>query len=228
MRKTCLIVEDQQYAADIIRDYINKDPRLELLDVVLDARQALDGILNGPLRADITFLDVQMPEISGIQLAAQIKELTAVIFTTAHSEHGAEAFKVDAIDYLLKPIDHEHFKKSIEKALKWLNAKQNYISIPGYGKGQHISIQIHDILFIQSAQHYVTIHTIRRKYMMHIAMKDVVKRFGENYFFRVHKSFVVNLAHVIKVSNDIIHLSFERIVSLGPNYREAFMERWKR
>jgi two-component system LytT family response regulator len=227
MSVTCLIIDDQDYAANILRDYVNKDPRLKLIDVVLDSTTAEQGILDGTLKADLTFLDIQMPKISGTDLAKSIKGLTEIIFTTSYAEYGAIAYQIDAIDYLLKPIDHERFKKCIEKALLWLSAKKQYIRIPGNGKGHFLTIAIHDILYIQGAQSYVCIHTINRRYVVHMPIKQVTEKFGEQHFVRVQKSFVVNIAHIESVRGNTINLNYGKQVSIGANYRQSFLEKIK-
>jgi DNA-binding LytR/AlgR family response regulator len=232
MELLCLIIDDQLFAAEHIRDLMRKVHGLKFIGIETDPIVARDKILSGELKPDIVFLDISMKKLNGIKLADEIKDLAAVIFTTAHPHHEAEAFKVDAIDYLLKPIEYPRFLKCINKVKRLLalshkaKAKplKDYLFIPGYTKGTKISIDKNEILYVQSALNYVYIYTSEQKFIKHTAIKKMVAELGSNTFKRVHKSYIVNVAKVGRIAGNIVYLKNKTEVALGPTYRKELID----
>ncbi len=227
---SCLIIDDQLFAAEHIRDLMKKIRGLKFIGIETDPIVARDKILSGELKPDIVFLDISMKKLNGIELADQINNLTTIIFTTAHPHHEAEAFNVDAIDYLLKPIDYPRFLKCVNKVKRLLamshkaKPKKDYIFIPGYTKGSKIGIEKDEILYLESALNYVYIHTENQKFIKHTAIKKMAAELDVHSFKRVHKSYIVNVSKIGSVKGNTVFLKNNIQVALGPTYRKELID----
>lgn len=231
----CVIVDDKPLAVDILKDYVSKIPFMELIDSTTNPLEALNLVLEGNI--DLIFLDIQMPELNGLQLMKIVQEKCKVILTTAYSEYAVEGFENDAIDYLLKPISFERFYKSALKAQLAINQKNPPVATGQLPPVQEkeissifvkteyklVRIDISDILYVEGMQNYVIIHTLKEKVMCLQSMKKTEEQLPASAFIRVHKSYIIALNKINSVERSRIYIAGQ-IIPLGDVYRNAFLK----
>lgn len=232
----CIIVDDKPLAIDILKDYITKVPFLELTFSSTNPLEALNHVIEG--HTDLVFLDIQMPELSGLQFIKIIQGRCKVIFTTAYSEYALEGFENDAVDYLLKPISFERFYKAAQKAQTSIEgpASQKTINITTpltpekevefiFVKTEYklVKINIADIQYIEGMQNYVIIHTLNDKVMSLQSLKKTEEQLPSAQFLRVQKSYIIAINKINSVERNRITIGKE-IIPLGDVYREAFFK----
>lgn len=229
----CVVVDDKPLAIDVLKNYIGRLPQLELTFSTTNPLEALNKVLDGGI--DLIFLDIQMPELNGLQLMKIVKGKCLVILTTAYTEHALEGFENDVVDYLLKPISFERFCQAIEKVqviLKGLagtneplaerpppQKTQPYIFVKTEYK--LIRVSIVDILYIEGMQNYVIIYTAQEKIISLQTMKKLEELLPSAQFVRVHKSFIVALDKINSIERHRIAVADIQI-TLGEVYRDAF------
>lgn len=190
----CLVVDDEELARDLLRNHIEKVPYLELGGSYANPLEALDRLREEPI--DVIFLDIQMPEIKGVELAKLLPKTVKVIFTTAYAEYALEGFEVSATDYLLKPITFERFLKAVEKITSAHSGPGPINSITVKSGYDLYKIHLQDISFIESDSEYVVYHTANKKIMSNQSLTALEEQLSGSGFIRVHRSFVVNKAKV--------------------------------
>lgn len=225
---SCYIVDDEAHAVDTLASYIEKAPGLELLGSSTDPLEALDRI-GTSLHPHITFLDIDMPQLSGIDLAGLINDHTAVIFTTAFPEYAVDAFEKNARDYLLKPISFERFLNSVKKVSSLIMTssaadRDDHIYIKSSIKGKVIRVNFSDILYAESIKNYMIIHTHEERMITYLTMKELENVLPAGLFFRVHKSFLVNIKEIHSASGSCIHLKNKTEIPVGQVYRSALQD----
>lgn len=227
----CIAIDDEPLALDIIEDYIKKVDFLTLKKRCYRATEAID-ILDKE-NIDLIFLDIQMPEITGVQFAKSIKNIPPVIFTTAYSDYAVEGFELDAIDYLVKPFTFERFLKAVSKAydlhkLKNTNKieanisnKPNYIFIKSDYK--NIKVNFKDILFIEGLSDYIQIHLSTGEKILSL---QSLKAFNEklpNNFIRIHRSFIISFDKIKSIQKNRVFIGNKEL-SIGESYKEDFFK----
>ncbi len=235
MRKIrCLIVDDEPLALNLIEDYVLKTPFLDLTNKFNSPFQAIDALQNEKI--DLIFLDIQMPGLSGIELSKLLHNGPKVIFTTAYSQYALEGFKVDALDYLVKPINYQEFLKAANKALTWFSLlEQNRSDIDSeessnssiFVKSEYklIKVELKSILYIEGLGDYVKIYiTDQSKPILSlISLKKLEEELSPKQFMRVHRSFIVNLEQIAKIDrNRIVFGSV--YIPIADSYKDQFQE----
>lgn len=228
----CIIVDDKPLAIDVLNHYIEKVPFLELTFSTTNPLEGLEKIIAGGV--DLVFLDIQMPELTGLQFIKIIKDRCLVIFTTAYAEYAVEGFENDAVDYLLKPISFERFYKAAEKAEFVFNALKNtnkqIVKSAHEVETNHIFVKTEyklvrintaDILYIEGMQNYVTIYTAKEKIITLQTMKKTEEQLPSSQFVRIHKSYIVAINKINSVERNRIQIADQNI-ALGETYRDAF------
>jgi len=233
MKIRCFAVDDEPLALELIKSYIEKTPFLESAGFFGSAIEALQAMKE---RApQIIFLDIQMPNLSGIQLASAIDTFkTKVIFITAFDNFALEGFKVDAIDYLLKPVSYDDFYKAAEKAYRYISASLNENESGNSGslvvrsEYKLYKIKYEEIVYLESVKDYVVIHTLNSGKISTIStLKNIESTLPESIFIRVHRSFIVNITQVNLVERSSI--IFGKIsIPISENYKKDFMEKFQR
>jgi DNA-binding LytR/AlgR family response regulator len=228
----CIVIDDEPMALDILRDYIQKVPFLELSAMFRDAIEALDYLRHNSV--DCIFLDINMPDLTGLQFLKSLVHQPLIIFTTAYSQYAVESYDFSAVDYLLKPIEFERFLKAVNRAQDQFRFKQkiNNIrdgasSLPDFiivkdGSEFH-KVNVRDILYIQSAGNYVTFVLSRSKIMSLLNMRQVLQMLPSDQFFRVHKSYIIALRHITKIERHQILIG-SREIPIGNIYRQSFFK----
>jgi len=229
MKIRCIAIDDEPLALKQIGSYINKTPFFETIALCPGAIDALQYLNNN--QVDLLFVDINMPDLNGMDFVKSLEQKIPVIFTTAYSEFAIEGFQVDALDYLLKPISYAHFIKSANKAKAWfeLNNKnievqptvQDYIFV----KAEHRLIRIHlaEIKYIEGSNEYIVIHVMKEKPITTLMrMKNIESELPQNLFMRVHRSFIVNLSHVKVIERNRIIFDEKIYIPIGEQYKENF------
>jgi two-component system, LytTR family, response regulator len=226
----CVTIDDEPLALDILRAYIKKIPALQLVQEFDDAISASEFIKINPV--DLLFVDIQMPDISGVDLVRSLEVKPVIIFTTAHKNFAYEGFELEALDYLLKPIDFERFGKSVNKAIEYLNNKNNKPeetseSIYVYSEYKLIKILLNEIDYIESFEDYVKIHLLEEKPILTLnTMKKMLEKLPEKDFRRIHRSYIVPVNKIISIHNKKVHLKSGRELPIGDSYA-GFVQDWK-
>ncbi len=235
---SCLIVDDEQSAIDILRTFIDKTPFLTLAGSTTNPVEALGILQRQPI--DLLFLDIHMPQLSGLDMMPLVTGRTKVILTTAYSEFAVAGFELEALDYLLKPIAFERFLKAAQKALnvslepgpRWQTAEKatDYIFVKTESKGKMTKVSFDEIVYVEGMKNYVAIHTNEEQIVTLLNMKDLEERLPSQQFMRVHKSYLVSLGKIQAVDGHQILFKgpkfkgLKAYVPLGETYRTAFFE----
>lgn len=234
---TCIIVDDEQHAIDVLEHYVRQLPALELLASFTNPLDALHYL--NSTAVDLVFLDIQMPGISGIHLARVIGDRTKVILTTAYSEFVTEGFDLEVADYLLKPVPFPRWLKAVQRVQQMHDAPKTAVSENGEpsddyffvkteAKGKMLKINLRDIDYIEGLRNYVAIHHNGVKTMALLNMKDLEERLPERNFMRIHRSYIIAVEKIVAIEGNMVILRnvADRIL-LGDTYRTAFLERMK-
>lgn len=199
----CAVIDDEPLALGLIAGYIKKTPNLELCGTYSSAVQAMKMLPENPV--DLLFLDIQMPELNGLEFSKMVPEKTRIVFTTAFGQYAIDGYRVNALDYLLKPISYADFIEAVSRATEWFNLKlksendkssdTSYNPDYIYVKSDYklIQIELDKILYIEGLKDYVKIYTEDnpRPILSLISMKSLEERLPEERFLRVHRSFIV-------------------------------------
>lgn len=227
----CIIVDDEPIARQGIKKLVAQIPQLELLDTFNSGKSASTFITS--TEVDLVFLDIQMPGISGIEFARTIPKHTLIIFTTAYSEYALDSYEVDAIDYLVKPIDPAKFRKAVEKAIAYHsllleedtknveNVGDEYIFVKS--DRRYFKVNLKDILFIEGLKDYVIIQMEDQRIITRLNVKNMHDMLPKNTFLRINRSYIVNKNHVDSFDNNDVFIKNHEI-SIGNSYRDAFFE----
>jgi two-component system LytT family response regulator len=229
----CLVVDDEPLALHILEDYISKVPFLTLIKSTTNPIDALSFVQNGEV--DLVFLDVQMPELTGIQFLKISNGKVKVILTTAYSQYALEGYELDVVDYLLKPFAFDRFYKSIQKAqsvlqpqsapviVKEETAQQDLLTDFIFVKTEHKiqKVYLHDILFIEGLKDYISIFTPTERIITLQIMKKMEDALPEKHFVRVHKSYIVALNKIDSIERSRILIK-DKIIPVGDTYRDNF------
>ena len=236
MKINCIAIDDEPLALDIIRDYCSRLPFLNLEKTFENALDSIEYIRDHPL--DLLFLDIQMEELSGIQLLNALSHRPYVIFTTAYDSYALQGFELDVMDYLLKPISFERFVKGVNKVYEKVQADQktnssseNILAItlgdPFFfvkTETRIEKIRYADVLYIEGMGDYWRIITSSKKIMSLLNYKKLEDILPKNQFVRVHKSFIVALDKIDSVERNRIKIG-DRLIPISETYRKTFFDR---
>lgn len=232
---TCVIVDDKPLAIDILTDYIGKIPFLSLAYSSGNPLEALEFVHNNDI--SLIFLDIQMPELTGIQFMKILQGKCKVILTTAYSKYALEGYEHDVVDYLLKPVPFDRFYKAVEKAKKIIKAEAPTISntlkntSPSQAEDLFVKteykiqrIPLDEILFIEARQNYVAIITPARQVLTLQNIKTIEEKLPSERFIRVHKSYIIAINKIDVIEKSSIQTG-KHLIPIGDAYRESFFAR---
>ncbi|SEU08492.1 LytR/AlgR family response regulator transcription factor [Hymenobacter actinosclerus] len=226
----CLLVDDKPLALDILTDYVAKVPFLQLAGSSENPLEALNWV--GERRVDLIFLDIQMPQLTGLQFLQALDRRAQVVLTTAYAEYALAGFEHDVIDYLLKPIPFERFYQAAQKAQRRLRPAPADPARPHlFVKTEHRMqrINLAEVLYLEGLQNYVLIHTTTEKVIARQTLNSLEASLPAADFVRVHKSFIVALAHIHTVERSRIFMQTgadnSPVIPVGDTYRSAFYGR---
>ena len=229
----CIAIDDEPLALTQISEYIKKIPYLSLTASCLDAFEAMEVMSKE--KVDLMFVDINMPDLNGLDMVKSLKEPPVVIFTTAYSEYAIEGFRVNAIDYLLKPFSMKDFIKATDKAREWIefkaaqrekgggesNADEEYLFVKS--EYSMIRIRFDEIKYIEGMSDYVRIYIEGRDkpVMSLLSIKGLEERLPSDRFMRVHRSYIVNLEKIREVTR--LRIVFgNTYIPVGENYKDKF------
>ncbi len=206
----CVAVDDEPYALEIIRSFCARVSDVELV-CFNSSLAARDYLLEHT--PDILFLDIVMPDLSGLEIAKLVHQLPYIIFTTAHKQYALESYDYNTVDYLMKPYDFERFSKSLDKARALLSLKKQKDDevITIMVEYQKVPVRVGDILYVESVGNYVRLVTSERVYMTQMSIKSIMKILPTDRFVRVHRSFVVSLLAVVSYTRTSLMIGDKQI-----------------
>lgn len=227
----CIAIDDEPLALQQVVAYIHKLPFLDLVGECSSAFEALDIIEKEEV--DLMFVDINMPDLNGLEFVQSLTQKPLLIFTTAYSEYALEGFKVDALDYLLKPFSFAEFSKAaskartqfelIKKAPEKVESNDDFLFIKSEYK--LVRINFNDIQYIEGMREYVRIHLIGQKPVMTLlSMKSLEAKLPANKFMRVHRSYIVNLTKITTVERFRIIFDDKELIPVSENYKEKFQQ----
>jgi DNA-binding LytR/AlgR family response regulator len=234
---TCIIVDDEPLAVKLLESFVAKTPQLQLEASFTDSVEALSWLRDHPV--NLAFMDIQMPDMNGMELSHMLPEGTKVIFTTAFKEYAFESYEVSAIDFLLKPIRYNKFIAAVEKAQEWFSHSQPVntivhpqLSIGNSNKtsmfirvdGELRQISFDHILYVEGMKDYVRFHIEGERLPLttHMTMKAVEDALPQDAFMRINRSYVVRLDKIRTVDRNLCVYIGDEIIRVTDAYREAF------
>lgn len=228
----CIAIDDEPLALKKIASYIEKIPFLEIVAECRSAFEAMDAMKDN--KVDILFIDINMPELSGLDFIKTLKEKPYIVFTTAYSEYAVEGFQVDAIDYLLKPISFSDFLKAVNKVKQLIELTANKQNERIEATAEHlfvkseyklIRIELDDIKYIESQHEYIKIHSVSGKPVMtQVSLKAIEEQLPPDRFMRVHRSYIVNLKRISIIDRNRIVFDDNVFIPISEQYKENFQK----
>lgn len=230
----CAIVDDEPLAVNLLASYVEKIPFLELCGKYNNATDALHGIGEQPV--DLLFLDIQMPELNGLELSKMVPENTRIVFTTAFDQYAIDGFRVNALDYLLKPISYADFLEACNRAMQWFQLTQQQEQQPAAVKAEEeptsifvkseyklLQINLDDIRYIEGLKDYVKIYTEQSPHpiLSLMNMKAIEQMLPVSRFIRVHRSFIVQKSKIREIERNRIVFG-DIYIPIGDSYKQAF------
>ena len=229
----CIIVDDEPLAREAIEILVKDTSQLNLTGMFNNAIGASKFMEENPV--DLIFLDIQMSGITGIEFAHNISKRTLVIFTTAYTEYALDSYEVDAIDYLIKPVDPERFHKAVNKAIAYhsLLLKEEKENIEAgnteyffvKSERRYFKINYKDILFIEGLKDYVILQLKDQRIITKMTLKAMQEQLPASLFFRINKSYIINTRHITSFDNNDVTIRSHEI-AIGNSYRDDFFEKF--
>ena len=230
MNISCIIVDDEPLAVKLLESFVAKTPQLRLEASFTDSVEALSWLREHPV--NLAFMDIQMPDMSGMELSHMLPEGTKVIFTTAFKEYAFESYEVSAVDFLLKPIRYNKFIAAVEKAEQWFGRNQNVLcsqfnvqsSMFIRVDGELRQVNFNKILYIEGMKDYVRFHIEGERLPLttHMTMKAVEDALPTDAFMRINRSYVVRLDKIRTVDRNLCVYIGDEVIRVTDAYRDAF------
>lgn len=225
MKLRCVIIDDEPLAIDLLKSYAKQTPYLELVATFENPLDAMETLAMGNIQ--MLYLDINMPQINGMEFSRTLSASTRIIFTTAYDQYAIEGFRLNALDYLLKPISYTEFLQASNKALEWFklvdtNEASSIFVKSGYRMEK---IELADILYIENQKDYVKFHVegVSEPISSLMSMQSLDEKLPSKQFMRVHRSFIVNLNKIKTIERNCIVFGKEYI-PVSDSYKEKFME----
>lgn len=237
MKLNCIIVDDEHLARTLLKNYISKLPQLNLIKSCSAPQEALEIIQSE--RVDLIFLDIQMPELTGFEMLNTLVHKPITIITTAYPEYALEGFKMDVLDYLVKPFPFERFVKAVNKAteLYKLKSSANITSTPRDKRVEEregfitvkadyktFKIQFRDIYYIEGLKEYVVLHCRLGKITTLESLKRLEESLPDEQFIRIHKSYIAQINKIDALEGNMLHLE-DTILPIGKSFRKVVLQK---
>ena len=222
----CIIVDDEPPAIRLLEKYVAKVAFLELVTTTTNSLEALQIIEEQHI--DLVFLDIQMPNLTGIQLSKIVKGKVKIIFTTAYPQFALESYDLNAVDYLLKPFEFERFYEAVlklksDKTSISKETTKDYIFIKTGSKNSFEKVYINDICYVESLKNYVAIHLKDKQIITYNTLKHIEDYLSKNNFIKTHKSFIIAVNHIDKTTTDSVFINKNEL-PIGDTYKKSFFE----
>jgi DNA-binding LytR/AlgR family response regulator len=237
MKINCLVIDDERLAREYIKKYISKIPQLKLIGEFNSPLKAIDLIKTGTV--DLLFLDIQMPDITGLDFIKSLNIKPEVIFTTAYQEYALEGYNLNVIDYLLKPFSFDRFFQAVNKVIDKFESKskfnteihsavqpettfeETYLTIRADRKLYKINFT--DIKYIEGQKAYVTFHTTQKRITALASLKELEESLPDKQFIRIHKSYIVAVKEILSLEGNIIEVADAKL-PVGKSYKENVLK----
>jgi len=229
MQITCIAIDDEPLALDLIKEYAGNFPELKMVQTFDDAISGAEFLRNNDV--DLLFIDINMPDVTGIELVRSLEKKPLTIFTTAYKNFAFEGFELEAIDYLLKPIDFERFKKAVNRAIEFFQyrrgAKQEaQQSLFVRSEYRMIKIDLSEIEYIEGLEDYIRIHLSNKKPVLTLmTLKTVLEKLPAGEFKRIHRSYIIPVDKVQSILNRKVQLASGTELPISNNYL-SFIDEW--
>ena len=225
---TCIILDDEPFAVELLKGYTEKISFLKVIFAGSDVYKVMD--LLKYTSVDIIFIDIQMPELTGIEFMQTVQKHQNFIVTSAYQEYALQAFNFNVIDFILKPITFQRFNRSLEKFLQWKGQlfetkKTEDLFVKAERKVYRISFD--SIIYIEGLRDYIRIHTEDEKIVVYENMKDILKKLPSDLFFRIHRSYIVSLKKIRHLEGNTLVLQDAIRLSIGETYRKNIKKYFK-
>jgi DNA-binding LytR/AlgR family response regulator len=233
MSYTCLIVDDEQLARQLLKEFVSKIPNLELKGMCKNPLEAMDVLQSEHI--DIMFLDIQMPELTGVEFIKTLQQKPAIIFTTAYSEYALEGYQLDVIDYLVKPFPLDRFIKATNKAIEYIDLKRsaeknsqgkgmdsNYVLL--HADHKIYKVNLNDIQYIEGLKEYVSYFTREKRIIVLQSLKSIEETLPSNKFIRVHRSYIVPIEKIKTLDGNQVQIG-DKLIPIGRSYKDDVLKR---
>ena len=227
----CAIIDDEQPAINVLVNYIKRIDQLELIGTATNPLRGVDMINKGGI--DVVFLDIQMDEMTGIEVMNMLNSSIQVIFCTAFSEFAVESYELNALDYLVKPISFDRFMKAIRKIKNFSDKRErketedipgDYIFVKTEAKGKMLKVDLDDIDYVEAKNNYVAIHSNKRSILVYSTMRDIETALSSSNFIRIHKSFIVPISKISLVEKNFIMINNRKEqIPISKTYKTEFI-----
>lgn len=237
MKIKCLVIDDELLAREYIKEYINKISELELMGDFNSPLKATELIKKGEV--DLLFIDIQMPDITGIDFVRSLTHKPEIIFTTAYQEYALDGFDLSAVDYLLKPFSFERFFQAVNKVIDKLESKTRTSEIPSIPEQSQTTyadtyltiradrklykINFEDIKYIEGQKAYVTFHTNKKRITALASLKELEEALPEKQFIRIHKSYIVSIREILSLEGNIVEVNDIKL-PVGKIYKNVVLK----
>lgn len=228
----CLITDDEPVAREIIKSFVEKIPDLELIGECKNVSETLEILDKEDIQ--LLFLDINMPEISGLTLAKSIQSKTKIIFTTAYREYAIEGFDLQVVDYLLKPISFDRFFKAVRQFFDLYMSKENVNEVMTPTKKEEfifvrserkmVKINFNDIVYIESLSDYIKMHLKDQVVVTRETINNIESKLPKDYFLRTHRSFIVSIGQITSFTSEFIELG-KKAIPISRSYKENVLKR---
>jgi two-component system, LytTR family, response regulator len=233
MTLRAIAIDDEPLALEVIQRFSQKIPSLELLRVFEGPIQAVEYLREEEV--DLIFLDIQMPDLTGLQFLQSLDERPMIVFTTAYSEYAVDSYELDAVDYLLKPILFDRFYKAVNRAITQQQAQAALDAQEGDGAEnsgkdflfiksdtRFFRVNFSDILYIEGMRDYIAVHTPKQRILTLMSMTNMLKKLPSERFMRVHKSYIIGLDHISLIQHNRVFID-DKEVPISSSYKEEFL-----
>ena len=230
MSYTCLIVDDEQLARQLLQEFVSKIPMLELKGMCKNPLEAMEILKDEDI--DILFLDIQMPELTGVEFVKTLQHKPATIFTTAYSEYALEGYQLDVIDYLVKPFPLDRFIKAVNKAIDYIDLKRkagqggtvnsDYVLL--HADHKIYKVHLDEIEYIEGLKEYVSYFTKNKRIIVLQSLKSIEEELPSDQFIRVHRSYIEPIRKIKTLDGNQVQIG-EKLIPIGRSYKEGVLKR---
>lgn len=233
MAYTCLIVDDEQLARKLLQEFVTKVPALELKGMCKNPLEAMEIMHTQAI--DILLLDIQMPELTGVEFLKTMKNRPATIFTTAYSEYALEGYQLDVVDYLVKPFSLDRFILAINKAMEFIDLRRMAVGqnheLPKdkqflllHADHKIYKVLLTDILYIEGLKEYVSYYTREKRIIVLQSLKSIEENLPSDRFIRVHRSYIVPIDRIKTLDGNQVQIG-DKLIPVGRSYKEEVLRR---
>lgn len=224
----CIVIDDDALSRRVIEEFVSRTDFLELKYSFQNAVEAVNVFQKNPEEIDLIFLDIEMPEMDGIDFLNTLKNLPQVIIVSSQEKYALEAFDYDVTDYLLKPVTYSRFYKAVLKSKNIFETriKKDADEIFIKKNSALVRLKYEDILWVEALENYVIVNSFKEKFTIHFTMKSIESQLPSNYFKRVHRSYIINIHKIDRIEDNSIYIKTAegtKAIPIGKAYKDRFM-----